>query len=425
MATRVDELTAQHQADLAARCPALADYNPLEPAHLADPYPLWNLAQREAPVFYIPAIGCWAVTGYELLLEIVRDTATFTSIHSLNLNPVPAELAARLPYGWPEGYPSLINSDPPAHTAIRRLAQSALTRGEVARREPEVRALARQLIDSFSDAGGCDIMARFAVPLPVAVIARILGAADEESGNFGQWGEDAFMMSNPTLSAAEILERGTRLADLKDYLEREIARRRNEPRDDLLTRLVQARVEGEPMLSDEQIVSVAGQLLVGGNETTTHMIANSLLLLLGPFMDTWRRLQREPNIIPAVVEEMLRIKSSIRGLFRTTTREVEIGGVRLPEGATIWMLFAAANHDESIFACPAKFNPDRENLVRHIAFGRGVHQCIGAPLARLEMTVALEELSQRLPTLRLAAPQTLTWHPSLFTQGVTALHVEW
>ena len=418
-------LAQANHAMLAERCPALASYNPFDAEHLADPYPLWSLSQREAPVFFIPPVGFWAVTSYDLMMEVIRDPTTFTSIYSLNLNPVPEGLRARLPYGWPEGYPSLINTDPPVHTPIRKLAQAALTPKEVAKREPDIRELAGDLVDGFVTDGRCDLMSQFAVPLPVVVIARVLGARDADTDRFGQWGEDAFMMSNPTLSPEEIRARGARLADLKDYLEVEIEARRSQPRDDLLSRLVHAQVEGVPTLTTEQVVSVAAQLLVGGNETTTHLIVNSIILLRRRFPEIWERMRSDPTIIPNVVEETLRIKSSIRGLFRTTTREVQLGDVRLPKGATLWLVFAAANHDEQHFPEPTRFDPDRHNLKKHFAFGRQTHFCIGAPLARLEATIALEELVRRMPDLRLAADQELNWLPSPFTQGVTRLEVEW
>jgi cytochrome P450 len=370
-------------------------------------------------------VGFWAVTSYDLIMAVVRDTATFTSKYSLNLNPVPDALRHRLPYGWPEGYPSLINTDPPVHTPIRKLAQAAITPKQVAKREPEIRRLAAELVDRFEDRGRCDLMREFAIPLPVMAIARVLGAREEDTDDFGQWGEDAFMMSNPTLGPEEIQERGERLADLKDYLEAEIDERRAAPRDDLLSRLVHATIDGQPTLTTEQVVSVAAQLLVGGNETTTHLIGNCVMLLRSRHPEVWERMRDDPSIIPSVVEETLRIKSSIRGLFRTCTREVRLGDVVLPEGATLWLVFAAANHDEQRFADPAAFDPDRPNLKEHFAFGRQTHFCIGAPLARLEAQIALEELVTRLPRLRLAGDEPLDWLPSPFTQGVTRLPVEW
>jgi cytochrome P450 len=420
-----DGLTETSHAALVERCPALGAYDPFDSEHLADPYPLWSLSQREAPVFHIPAVGFWAVTDFDLIMDVIRDTKTFTSRYSLNLNPVPDRLRSRLPYGWPEGYPSLINADPPAHTPIRKLAQAAITPKEVAKREPAVRALAARLVDGFIHEGRCDLMRAFAVPLPVLVIANVLGVREEDTDSFGQWGEDAFMMSNPMLTPEEVLERGSRLADLKDYLEVEIGARREAPRDDLLSRLVHARLEGVPAMTTEQVVSVAAQLLVGGNETTTHLIVNCIQLVRGRFPAVWDRIRADPSIIPNVVEETLRIKSSIRGLFRTTTREVQLGDVRLPEGATLWLVFAAANHDERRFPEPTTFDPDRPNLKDHFAFGRQRHFCIGAPLARLETRIVLEELATRIPDLRLVADQEPTWLPSPFTQGVTSLEVEW
>ncbi len=418
-------LAAASHAELAARCPHLAAYDPFDPGHLADPYPLWTLSQREAPVFFIPAAGMWAVTSYDLIVEVLRDTDTFSSAYVLNLNPVPDELRPRLPHGWPQGVPALINHDPPGHTPIRKLTQAALTPREVARREPQIREIARDLVDGFYLDGRCDLVHAFALPLPVAVIASLLGAPDEAVARFAQWAEDAFIMGNPLLSDAEILERGSRLADLREYLAEEIERRRVEPRDDLLSRLVHAEVEGEPTLTDEQVISVAAQMVIGGNETTAHLIANTVWLTRTRFPEVWDRMVADPSCIPAVVEESLRIKSSIRALMRTTTCETELGGVTLPEGAAVLVVFAAANHDAGHFPRADRFELDRPNINRHIAFGRLRHFCIGAPLARLEARCALEELVTRVPDLHLAEGQELQWLPSIFSQSLTGLAVAW
>ncbi|WP_327151273.1 cytochrome P450 [Nocardia sp. NBC_01329] len=402
-------------------CPALDAYQPFDPAHLADPYPLWESAQREAPVFYVESAGFWAVTGYREVLQVTHDTDTFTSRDSLNFKPVPAQLRSRLPLGFPQGYPSLINTDPPDHSRLRRAANQAFTPGKVNLRVPEITQIADDLIDTFIARGRVDIVAHFAVPLPVRVISRIIGVEPHAYADFQRWSDDAFLMSNPVLPDADLLRCATSMAELAEYLQARVAERREEPGDDLLSDLLSK--EGET-LAVEQIISIAAQTLIGGNVTTTDLIGNALLVLLSD-PARWDSVVAAPDTIPQVIEEVLRVKSAVRGLFRTTTRATELGGVQIPARATVWVVFAAANHDLSVFPRPGVFDPDRANLNSHLSFGRGAHFCIGAPLARAEAKIALERLAARLPGLALVEQQQLTYPASPISQGVDRLELTW
>ncbi len=403
-------------------CPSkLQNYDPFAPDHLADPYPLWRLSQREAPVFYVEKAGFWAVTGYREVLEVARDTTTFTSRDALNFRPVPEDLRQDLPNGFPQAFPSLINSDPPEHSRIRKIANRTLTPRHIAALEPSIRTISESLIERFADDESVDIVDQFAVPLPVVVIARILGVDENHLEDFQRWSNAAFLMANPNISDEEFKEFAREHADLNRYLTDLIEERRSAPRDDLLSRLVHESDESF-RLSNEQIISVTAQLLIGGNVTTTDLIGNLMLVLLSD-PERYDELCRNPELIPATIEEVLRIKSSIRGLFRTTTREVELGGVTLPEGAVVWLVWGAANHDESVFACPADFDPGRANLNEHLSFGKGTHFCIGAPLARLEARIALELLTSRFPTMRIVEGQELDYPPSPVSQGVDRLQI--
>ncbi|MBS1878157.1 MAG: cytochrome P450 [Actinobacteria bacterium] len=407
----------------AGLCPALHDYDPFAPDHLADPYPLWRLSQREAPVFYVSKAGFWAVTGQAEILEAARNNEVFSSRDSLNFRPVPEHLSDRLPNGFPQAYPSLINSDPPEHSRIRKIANRSLTPRHVTVMEPAIREIATSLLESFVDDGAVDIVGRFAVPLPVTVIARFLGVDENDLPDFQRWSHAAFLMSNPNLDEDEFIRCATCHAELNEYLQERIAERRQDPRDDLLSRLVDGGEE-TTQLSNEQIISLTAQLLIGGNVTTTDLLGNLLLILLSE-PERLQAVRSNPALIGPAIEEVLRIKSSIRGLFRTTTREVELGGVTLPEGATVWLLWGAANHDERIFPRPDEFELSRPNNKDHLAFGKGTHFCIGAPLARAELRIALELLLERLPDLRLADEQELVYPASPVSQGVERLQLEW
>ena len=406
-----------------AACPHLRDYDPFEPGHLADPYPIWDRMLREQPVSFVQNAGFWAVTRYADVMQVIRDTEAFTSRDALNFKPVPEALAARLPKGFPQSEPSLINSDPPKHATIRKIANRALTPRRVAERSDDIARIADGLIDNFAATGTVDIIGSFGIPLPVRVIAEIIGVEPDDQDDFKRWSTDAIVLSNPTLSEEDFLRCSTSMAELKEYLDAKIEQRLAEPRDDLLSALVHEGDDDES-LSREQIVSITAQLLIGGNFTTTDLIGNVLLVLLQE-PERFDALRSRPEAIPNVIEEVLRLKSSVRGLFRTTTRDVEVGGTKIPKDSMVWVLYAAANHDPSVFPDPDRFDPDRENLAQHLSFSKGTHFCIGAPLARLEARLALEAIVRRLPGLRLVEDQELIYTPSPVGQGVEGLLVTW
>ena len=414
----------KNMADLKRTCPHLAAYNPFDSEHLADPYPIWRELQRHAPAFFIESAGIWAVTSHELIEQVIRDTETFTSRYSLNFPEVPEDVRNLLPWGYPQDHPSLINTDPPEHTRIRRLAQKPLTAGEVKKLEPTIREIGNALIDGFIHDGHCDLVAAFATPFPVAVISGILGAPAKDRDDFKHWTDCGFLLSSPNPEPEQLHELSVGLAALKDYLLSMLRKRRKTPQDDLMTKLINAREGDLPALDDKQIVSIVAQLLIGGNGTTTDLIGNMMNILLRDG-SLWQTVKEDLSLCPEAVEEALRIASSIRGLFRTTTRDIELGGVQLPQGATVWVVFGATGHDESIFTNPEKFDLSRENKNKHMSFGRGHHMCIGAPLARFEGQIALELLATRLPSMRLVANQQLHYLPSVVSHGPVHLHVEW
>jgi len=414
----------KNMADLKRECPHLAAYNPFDLEHLADPYPLWRELQRHAPVFFIESAGIWAVTSYKLIEEVTRDTETFTSRYSLNFPEVPEDVRDLLPWGYPNDHPSLINTDPPEHTRIRRLAQKPLTAGEVKKLEPKIREIGNALIDGFIGDGQCDLVTAFATPFPVGVISDILGAPKDDRDDFKRWTDYGFLLSSPNLESEQLHECSVGLAALKDYLLSMLHERRMTPQDDLMTKLINAREADLPALDDKQIISIVAQLLIAGNGTTTDLIGNMTNILLRD-ESLWQTVKEDLSLCPEVVEEALRIASSIRGLFRTTTRDVELGGVQLPQGATLWVVFGATGHDESIFTSPEKFDLTRENKYKHMSFGLGRHFCLGASLARFEGKIALELLATRLPSMRLVANQQLQYLPSVVSHGPSHLHVEW
>jgi cytochrome P450 len=427
MNNREDELIEAAKRATEARCPALAGYNPISPAEVANPYPSWEKSQRDAPVVYVECIDMWMVTPFELISQILRDTETFSNEGIFQM-PVPEGLAERLPYGWPAfGVPSLINTDPPTHTAIRKIVQQVLTPRLIGSHHQRIREIASDRLDALYGQGHCEYVADFARPFVSDVLAEILGVENDVDARaqFAQWSDDAFHVANPGLSPEEMLERGGRLADLKNYLEEAVAKRRVEPTGDLLSLLTHARDDEAPMLTTPQIVGVVSQLVNAGTDTTVGLIINTMYFVRTQYRDMWDRMIDDPTIVPAVLEEVLRLQGPIRGFMRITRRETELGGVVLPKGAKLFMANAAACSDASVFPEPRQFNIDRPNIGQHVAFGRGTHFCIGAPLGRLDARIVMEETLKRMPDIEVDSSAEIRWAPMLFSQTLETLPVTW
>ncbi len=411
----------------AAACQRLADWNPLAPEELAWPYRAFAEARRDAPVFYNKVLDAWVVTRYDDIVAVMRDTSRFSSRDALYVGPMPDEVAHLLPKGYPWDHPSLVNCDPPDHTRIRKLANQAFKPSVIAAREPEIRAIADGLIDSFVADGNVDLVERLAMPLPAVVVCRLLSVPDEDAPQIQGWAEHMSTMLNPSLSYEARVEASRHAADFYAYCEEFIDARRRDPRDDLMTALIDARaddVEGEPALTQEELISIFSHLHLGGNETTPRLIGSVVLRLL-EHGDQMAAVLADPALVEDAVEETLRHTGPVKGLFRRAVEAVELGGVTIPEGALVAVMWGSANHDEGHFAAPEQFHVGRPDVHTHMAFGRGVHFCIGAPVARLETRVAIEQVLARLPNLRRADDEPLRWLVSPCNQGLERLLVAW
>ncbi|HEU4405367.1 MAG TPA: cytochrome P450 [Polyangiaceae bacterium] len=396
----------------------------LESPNLEDPYPLYAKARREAPVFYSPVFDLWFVTAYRDAKAIVRDPARFSSHYLIRTpqNP-PPEVAAVLAEEVAE-IPMLVNDDPPAHTRVRALVSKAFLPQRIAAMEPRVREIAERHIDAFAAEGSADVIARFAYPLPMQVICEIVGLPVSGMDDIKRWCNDLIALTAMYTSAEQKVAAARGSVAFQRWLGGIVDARRAAPTGDLLSALIEARVEGQAPLSREEIVSLLITLIFGGHETTTNMIGNALLLLFAN-PGALAAVKNDRGLLPAAVEESLRMDASIQGMMRTTTEPVELGGVALPKGAKVFVLFAAANRDPAEFPEPDAFELRRPNVESHLAFGRGIHFCMGAALARLEIRVALEALFARLPDLRLAPGQPYLYVPTFMHRGPKQLRLTW
>lgn len=397
------------------------------------PFPGYARLRAEAPVYFAESVGAYIVTRHDLLSEVLRDPGTYSSRRGRSLQPLSGADREDLIAAQSEGYPrlaTLLTADPPQHTRFRRLVSKAFSPPAIAAREPLVRGIATRLIDSWFEASRIEFVEQFAVPLPLEVIAGALNVPDDRLEDFKRWSDDTVVGfgNQPTMAQILAAERGVN--DLQHYLAGELAARRVLPQDDLLTALLDARIDDDdPEIADRreldvpEVLSIIQQLLVGGNETTTKMLTE-MVRRLAEDPDLWRRVKNDPSLIPSVVEEAIRFASPVQAIWRVAARDTELGGVAIPRGSRLVVSFGSANRDEVVFADADDFQPDRANLHEHLGFGRGVHFCIGASLARMEGRVALEELTARLASLSPADTNDFTYHDSFMLRGLLKLDLD-
>jgi cytochrome P450 len=378
-------------------------------------------AREEEPVFYAPAFDLWVVSRYEDVLAVLKDHATFSSAGALKSSPdpYPPEVESVLANGWP-AMPYIIELDPPLHDRIRGLVTRAFTPKRIAELEPRIRVLATELVDELAPLGRADVIERVAWPLPLRVLGELLGLPREDLGRLHEWGTDWLLLQQPG-STDDRVEHARGLVDLQRYMVAALEKREREPRDDLLGALMAARADSDDPLSIEAVAGLPLDLMVAGHVTVTRAIGSALSLVFRH--PALREHLLDPGLAPAAIEEVLRLESPAQGLFRVTTRPVAIGGVELPSGARVMAHFGSANRDECVFARADRIEPEREELGRHLAFGKGIHFCIGAPLARLELAIVLPMLLERLPGLRPAGDSER--EPVFFARGFRRLVVEW
>jgi cytochrome P450 len=401
-----------------------AAYAPLTPVHAADPYAFYSRARREGPVFYSPAVDAWVVSSYAAATAVLKDHRRFATAivqsRSQQHTPEAREILASTPIIEA----TMLNVDPPEHTRLRGSVNKALSARRVAALEPRVRGLCDGLIDRFEPRGSTDFMSRFAHPFPVMVIGNLLDLPEADFDRLGRWTDDLVALFSGDLSAEEQVPCAHGILALHRYVFDLAERRHREPGSDLASDLVRAVEAGEAPLSAAEVAAMLQILIAAGFETTIRLLGTCLHSLLRERRH-WQAIVGDPARIPAVVEEALRFDGPVLGTMRRATEDVEVAGCAIPGGALVQVLMASANHDEAVFPEAETFDPDRASPAGHLAFGQGVHFCIGNLLARLEMRVALEQLSRRVPSLRLARGRPVSYRPSLLVRGPDELHVEW
>lgn len=406
-----------------------------EPDLVRCPFPLYDVLRAQAPVTHNEALNAYVVTRYTDVLDVLRDTATFSSAMASGPNSVtglakklladpttPERLRAQAERRLElSESPVLLFTDPPLHKRQRQLVSAAFSPKRVKQLEPEVRRLVDELIDGFIDKGEIDLVPEFAIPLPMTVIATMLGVPPSNMDQFKRW-SNAF-----TAGVGAVEQTPEEIAEIFDevdtfyrYFTEEIERRRSASEDDLLTDLVAARMAGEEPLTLNEILQMLVQFLVAGNETTTNSVT-TLLLRLAQEPELADRVRANAALVPPLVEEMLRVEAPVQGMFRVATTDTTVGGVDIPAGSVLWVVFGSANVDGEVFPDPQTLDLEGERAA-HVTFGRFEHFCLGSSIARLELRIAAERLLERLDDIRLACdPAEVPYHRSFVLRGPAAL----
>jgi len=371
-----------------------------------NPWPVYDQLRAQSPVLHVPPpFNGWMVFDYETVKWIMTDHASFSS-------RIPAPNF------------SFIFTDPPEHTRLRNPISRAFTPRAIADLEPAIRQISNELFDSTIAAGQMDFAADFSAPLAMRVIAGMIGIAPDDWPRFKRWNDKllglTFARSGGDQAQQAMRDFNSVTSEMSAYLMDSLSERRKSPQDDLLTRLLEAEVEGD-RLTHEEILAFFRLLMFAGQETTTNLLNNAVLSFID-HPDQLARLRNAPELLPSTIEEVLRFRSQFQWMMRTPLRDVEVHGVRIPKGAFVLPVVGAANRDPERFPDPNRFDITRDPNP-HVAFGHGIHFCLGAALARLEARIALSDLLSRFESFEYAGDEP--WQPreGLITYGPASLPI--
>ena len=405
-------------------CPVDESFDPLSPEFLADPYSV--LAERpenEAPVFFAPSIGYYVITSYAAIEAVFRDPATFSAaVAQAPLAPIVPEAQQILLAGGHKPQPSMVSLDEPEHARLRKPAARAFSMKRVTAMIPTIEATTARLLDAVAAEPEFDLVAALAFPLPANIVFSLMGVPEQDYAQVKQWCGSRAALSFGRPAAADQVEIATTMAAYRRYMRDLVDAKAREPGDDLASDLIAIHREDPERLTLAEIASILFSLSFAGHETTTGLIGNTVRRLLED-RSRWTDVVQRPDLIPAAVEETLRFDPSVAVWRRVTTRPVTLAGVDLPGQARLFLWLAAAGRDETVFDRPAEFDLHRTDAERHLAFGKGLHYCLGANLGKLEAQIAVAELARRYPHLRLAPDQRLTFHPNISFRGPQVLKV--
>ncbi len=371
-----------------------------------DPFPWYEKKRENSPVYRDDKSGVWHVFRYQDVKRVLSDFSYFSSARNRGGedNPIGS---------------SLISSDPPRHTKLRSLVSRAFTPKRVEEMGPRIREIAEELVSEFSSKNSFDLVEDFSGQLPVIVIAELLGIPAEDRSKFKKWSDQLVSGARDDFSEGEEGYSEPQIA-MGMYFNDIIQQKREKPGDDLISSLLEAEVDGQK-LNPYELLGFCVLLLVAGNETTTNLITNTVLTLdRNP--EKYEEVLKDPSLVPPMLEEVLRYRSPVQSMFRACEKDTELAGKKIGQGETVIAWIGSANHDPEEFPDPENFDVHRSPN-RHIAFGEGIHFCLGAPLARLEARIAMEVLNSRLGKLKVDREATLEPVGGIVVYGVRKLPV--
>jgi cytochrome P450 len=402
-------------------------FDPFSVEFLTDPFPILSEIREAAPAFYSADLDHWVITRYAEVRFILRTAASFSAINALE--PL-AKLCPRATMVLNDGgyapAPALTNLDPPGHSRQRRLANIAFTPKRVAALERFIRGVAKRFCEEHFHDGEADLVRDLTWALPALVLFRVLGLPESDLVRVKEGARYRGTVIYGLPSDAEQIDAAHQLASFWQYAASLVDARTENPGDDFISALVQAcDLDGDRApLARREVTSIVLQMLFAGHETTTNLLGNSFRRLLAD-RPSWEAICRDPALIPNSIEEVLRFDSPVITWRQKTKQAIEIGHVPVPADARLLLLLASANRDPAVFADPERFDIRRSNAHEHLSFGYGVHICLGAPLARLQARVVLEEVSRCFPAMRLRPNTLLEFPASISMRGPRSLPVTW
>ncbi|HRI70971.1 MAG TPA: cytochrome P450 [Polyangium sp.] len=404
-------------------CPHLgALYNPTTSPQVEDPHPIFERMRKEEPVTYSPLFNLWLVSRYDDVLRVVNDPKRFTIEGSFTKLTTMFQPEAQELLRKSHTFTALnMFCADTEHDRLRKPFAKFFSAAQIAAHEPMIRRVANELLDAFDAEEPVDYVTQFAFPFPLRVIFSLLGVPTEAMADVRRGVEAMMRAISALVPPEEQIEVVERILVYEQYWIDTIKQRSAKPGDDIISLVIRAIDAGEANLTLPEFVStISANLILAGHETTARSLATSLYHLLS-HRERYQALVDEPTLIPKAVEELMRFDSTTIGFFRTATEAVEVGGVAIPKGAAVFPLYSSANHDEARFADPTKVDFRRPEVNEQIAFGRGIHFCLGVHLARLEQRIALELLTTRWPQLRLASEEAVPFTASLTMRGPASL----
>ena len=405
--------------------PIREDWDPLSAAYLRDPYAISNELREESPVFFAPSIGYYVVNRMSDVMQVFDDHETFASILVQDpVFPLDEQVKEVLSRGF-EPLPVMSNRPEPDHGRIRVHTRKGFSNRRLKAISPYIRRRCHELLDQMlATAAPAEFVKALAFPLPGETVFRLIGFPEGDDEILKSWCGDrkAFSWGRP--SVEQQVSVAENMLAYWEYCRDFTARKRSEPGDDLTSELLLAWEDDPDDLTYHEVESIVYGLSFAGHEAVTNLICNALLCVL-PRRLAWEEIVADPTLIRNAVEEILRFESSQISWRRITTKPAEIGEWKLPSDAKIFLNFASANRDESVFEDPDLFDIHRSNANQHISFGKGVHFCLGTHLARLEVSIVLEALAERVPSIRLAPNQDLRFFPNITFRGPEEMRVEW